>query len=463
MSYNLGNTGFKVGGTGFTSTGLSLISAANAGAARSTLGLDVGDSPVFTNLKLTGNLEVQGARLTVGGEISAFADNYVILNNAYTADAAQTVGMVASYDPTTVTTTVNGSYVAGVASTSNPTIATTGAATFAAGDIIQITGSTANNGFFEVQSHASNVLTIKGIGTVAAVEDFSQNQLTAGSSDSAAITKVNVSVIRVGTDGLWEVGKGASVPLSYVDISTAAPYVAGNGLTLTGSTFDVGAGNGISVLADSVQIQLDGTTMAVGPSGLKINTSGVGTNELGANVVTQAKMAANSVGAAEIIDGAVGTNELANGSVTQAKHAANSVGSPEIIDGSVGTAELANTAVTPAKADLSQAWTHTGLLSAQGGFAAKVTVSTTNITVGATDTVVAITDTTAARTVTLPAVSGNTGRVVVIKDATGAAATNNITVDGNAAETIDGAATYAINTNYGSVTLVADVGGWYVV
>jgi hypothetical protein len=56
-------------------------------------------------------------------------------------------------------------------------------------------------------------------------------------------------------------------------------------------------------------------------------------------------------------------------------------------------------------------------------------------------------------TITLPAtVSKNTW---VIKDSSGAAATNNITIDGNG-NNVDGSSTYVLNTNYGSVTINGD-------
>lgn len=42
--------------------------------------------------------------------------------------------------------------------------------------------------------------------------------------------------------------------LSFSQFGGGTSYVAGNGLTLTGSTFDVGAGTGISVAADTVAI-----------------------------------------------------------------------------------------------------------------------------------------------------------------------------------------------------------------
>lgn len=66
-----------------------------------------------------------------------------------------------------------------------------------------------------------------------------------------------------------------------------------------------------------------------------------------------------------------------------------------------------------------------------------------------------------AQTVNLPAVASNTGRILVIKDAAGNAGANNITIDGNGAETIDGAATRVINTNYGSVRLYSNGVAWF--
>lgn len=53
------------------------------------------------------------------------------------------------------------------------------------------------------------------------------------------------------------------------------------------------------------------------------------------------------------------------------------------------------------------------------------------------------------------------GREVIIKDAGGNANTNNITIDTEGSETIDGAATYVINTNYGIVRLYCDGNNWF--
>jgi hypothetical protein len=63
---------------------------------------------------------------------------------------------------------------------------------------------------------------------------------------------------------------------------------AGAGLVATalesGTQVDVGAGNGIQVTADAVAVRLDGATLSVSVSGLKISAGGVGPTELAASV-----------------------------------------------------------------------------------------------------------------------------------------------------------------------------------
>lgn len=70
---------------------------------------------------------------------------------------------------------------------------------------------------------------------------------------------------------------------------------------------------------------------------------------------------------------------------------------------------------------------------------------------------------TGAITITLPAKAQNVGRVLVFKDALGNAASNNITIDGDGSDQIDGATTYIINNNKESVTLTCDgINGWMI-
>jgi hypothetical protein len=62
-------------------------------------------------------------------------------------------------------------------------------------------------------------------------------------------------------------------------------------------------------------------------------------------------------------------------------------------------------------------------------------------------------------TVTLPASSGRTGRILIIKNS----GAGTITVDGNASETIDGAATYSLAVQYATVQIMSDGTNWKII
>lgn len=78
-----------------------------------------------------------------------------------------------------------------------------------------------------------------------------------------------------------------------------------------------------------------------------------------------------------------------------------------------------------------------------------------------TDYLIAV-DTSLARSIVLPtAASGNTGVNYVVKDATGSAGANNITVTVNGGGNIDGGASSTINTNYGSARYYSNGTQWF--
>ena len=87
--------------------------------------------------------------------------------------------------------------------------------------------------------------------------------------------------------------------------------------------------------------------------------------------------------------------------------------------------------------------------------------STWPYTIAAADYVVLI-DTSVARTTILPSAVTNPGRVLIIKDNVGSAATNNVTV-ASAAGNVDGAASYTMNINWQSITVVSNGTNWRVV
>ena len=187
-------------------------------------------SPEFAGLTITGDILHQGGSFLGDAEQIDLRANYLLQNTDYVAAVGVTAGLVANYLPTaTADTTVGAGVVtAGVDGVSDPTITTVGAATFAATDIVMISGSDndgENDGIFEVQGHAGNVLTLKSTdnGVSNRVEAFTLDQVTANAGDvGMAITKITVTVLRTGADGIWEVGSGSQTGIVYSDLLRAS-------------------------------------------------------------------------------------------------------------------------------------------------------------------------------------------------------------------------------------------------
>lgn len=76
---------------------------------------------------------------------------------------------------------------------------------------------------------------------------------------------------------------------------------------------------------------------------------------------------------------------------------------------------------------------------------------------------VTYTATGAVTSITLPTAQVTSGRMLVVKDAGGNALVNNITIDTEGGETIDGAATVVIALNYGVARLYCDGANWFVI
>jgi len=74
---------------------------------------------------------------------------------------------------------------------------------------------------------------------------------------------------------------------------------------------------------------------------------------------------------------------------------------------------------------------------------------------------VGVTTGASAVTVTLPAAASNLDKQIIIKKTDAGAGA--VTIDGNASELIDGAATQSLPTQYDSMTVHCDGTGWHVV
>ena len=98
--------------------------------------------------------------------------------------------------------------------------------------------------------------------------------------------------------------------LAFTQFSGAGQITAGAGLTKTGDTLDVGAGDGIQADADAVTVKLDGATLSKGASGLKIAAGGVGVNEIAA-AIAGAGLSGGSGSALSVVYGYTAETALA--------------------------------------------------------------------------------------------------------------------------------------------------------
>ncbi len=105
-------------------------------------------------------------------------------------------------------------------------------------------------------------------------------------------------------------------------------------------------------------------------------------------------------------------------------------------------------------------WTATSGMQLKQSLAVyRTTTAATATTAG--QTIIAVTDTSAVRTVHLATADAKVGRIVIVKDESGGAGTNNITVDGEGGETIDGASSVTISANYGVLRVYSNGTNWF--
>jgi len=216
---------------------------------------------------IAGNLTVNGTTFTVHSEAVNIRDNHLYLNADYTVAVAQTGGFVVNVLPTATTDTVAATGFVARAGAANATVSTTGGATFSAGDIIQVDGADnpSNDGLFEVESHAANVLTIRGLGTFANTQDWFTNDFVTDTTVAGGITLVNVNVLRGNSSGDWESYTGATTTgLTYTTITMQGvvdlqeAYIQGNTITTSAGEGNVTfAGTETFVITTSGGIDLD--------------------------------------------------------------------------------------------------------------------------------------------------------------------------------------------------------------
>ena len=106
-------------------------------------------------------------------------------------------------------------------------------------------------------------------------------------------------------------------------------------------------GNGIADFtyngssAGSIAVQVDGSTLSVGASGVKVADGGVGSTQIADDAIVAAKIADDAIVAAAIADDAITSAAIADDAVGSAQIADNAVDNARIANGAVSIAKLA--------------------------------------------------------------------------------------------------------------------------
>lgn len=255
-------------------------------------------------------------------------------------------------------------------------------------------------------------------------------------------------------------GVGAAVSIAtqgvYAVISDATAGILQPGIPVGSAVTSFNSRTGaVTLLASDLPLATSSVVGAVSAgAGLTVNGSGV----LSANVTTVAGRTGAVVLAVSDVSGAAPlASPTFTGTVTAA---ALTVSGATALNGGA-------TATTPTVGDNSTkvpttAFVNTAIANAAGIFAARTSTSATTA-VTSSDMYVGI-NVGAAATVNLP--SGATlsnGKTIIIKDESGTAGANNITVTANGTDRIDSQVSVAISANNGALRLIWTGSRWSVV
>ena len=190
------------------------------------------------NTIVEGNIIVKGTTFSSQTETVLISDSHLYLNDGWTVASAKKGGLVVNYLPTSTADTTASAYT-------TSTVDTVGSATFTAGDVVQISGSDKNDGLYVVASHIGNTLTID---TSAPVSDqWYQTSFVVAPSETATLTKVNVSLLRTGTTGAWEVSYGSTL----ADVTSNSKPVATAGGGGGGGSGEIAFFDGSTLISDA--------------------------------------------------------------------------------------------------------------------------------------------------------------------------------------------------------------------
>lgn len=320
-------------GYGITSSGTDITITPDSGF----------NTIIDSDTRVTGNLIIDGYSTSIYTEQVNVEDNNLFLNQNYTATTPTTGGLTVNYLPTSTSASIT-AFTAGVNTVSQPTL-TAGSfnGTFAVGDFVMISSATdaQNDGLYEVlSSDNSSEIQLRGVGTVGTEEDFTQNQLVTDASGTGTVTKINISVLRSGTDGYWEIGISDNTSsLSFNDVVTGSLGSLDWATVLSQGNLSGGAGDNptlqgtdflTSTIGDILTIRTQDSTSS---DGISIFTGDSSAGTSGEIIVRSQAIAAGNAG-----DGYFGSySEAGTSGDVFLTSEATGAGSGEVTVASLGT------------------------------------------------------------------------------------------------------------------------------
>jgi len=187
---------------------------------------------INNNTTINGDLDVNGTitaqNFNVTGSTSFFdvddmliKDRFIHLN-AGGSGVMNTGGLVVQVDRLSSPVNLTGNFTAGVDTVSNPYVSTDVASGIAANSFIYLDNSTSNNGLYEVLSHSSNILTIRGVGlhdTYTVSDQIARRDFDVESAVGASVYACSLTILRCGQGTALEIcTAGQADTLTYLPI-----------------------------------------------------------------------------------------------------------------------------------------------------------------------------------------------------------------------------------------------------
>jgi hypothetical protein len=363
--------------------------------------------------------------------------NRVITSVTPTAGAGINISSLTSSGPSASFTINNLGVNSATGGTGVTVSQSTGAVTFSIGQPVATTnnvtfaGLTATNSIYATALYDSTNRVVTSVTPTAGTAINISSVTSTGPSTSFTINNLGVTAL-------------TGAPTIKVSASTGSITITDVGVT------SIQPGTGITVNANtgSVTVTNAGVTAYNGLTGNVLGVSAV-------NGSTGSVLVVNNIAGSTYIGASASTGSvtLTNLGVQTITGTANQI----TASSATGTVTLSLPQSIATTSAVQFAGVTTGLTRV--GYAS---VTAANYTISNTADAIIGVNYAGAVAITLPTVTGNTGRMLDIKDESGAANTNNITIT-PASGTIDGKSNLVLNVNYGSYKLYCNGGAWFII